>query len=369
MALRGWDGALADAEDRAERVRTRFVLRQGAVRLGWAVLAQAFSRPAAFFSALRLATRSSRGSDRPLAYHWIYLAEACLVARWLKERAIGHVHAHFGTNSAEVAMLAGVLGGARYSMTVHGPDEFDRPAAIGLASKIRRAAFTVGISSYTRSQLYRWVERAEWARIHVVHCGIDASSFETAPALDDVARFVCVGRLSEQKGQFLLLDAVRRLADRGTAVELVLAGDGELRAGLETRIQTLGLEKQVRITGWIDGAQVRAEILAARALVLPSFAEGLPVVIMEAMALRRPVITTWIAGTPELVRSGETGWLIPAGDVDALADAMARCLGASVESLRRMGDLARERVLARHDVEAEAAKLAVLFRGEAVHAP
>ena len=126
-------------------------------------------------------------------------------------------------------------------------------------------------------------------------------------------RLVCVGRLSEQKGQLLLLEAARILAAQSVAFEIVLAGDGELREEIEALIAQHGLEAQVRITGWISSAQVREEILAARALVLPSFAEGLPVVIMEAMALRRPVLTTYVAGIPELVLQGENGWLFPAG--------------------------------------------------------
>jgi len=317
---------------------------------------------------LRLALRMVRGSDRPLAFHLIYLAEACVVARWLGERRVAHVHAHFGTNSAEVAMLAGILAGATYSMTVHGPDEFDRPRAIGLAEKIRRAAFVVGISSYARSQLFRWVERAHWERIHVVHCGLDRTFRAEAAEPADVPRLVCVGRLSEQKGQLLLLDALRKVLDGGLRVELVLAGDGELRSVLEARIRALALQDSVRITGWIGGEQVRAALLAARALVLPSFAEGLPVVIMEAMALRRPVITTWVAGTPELVQPGSTGWLIAAGDVDALAAAITECLEASTEALRQMGARGRERVLERHDVDREAAKLATLIRRQLVAA-
>jgi glycosyltransferase involved in cell wall biosynthesis len=143
--------------------------------------------------------------------------------------------------------------------------------------------------------------------------------------------------------------------------DLVLAGDGELRGAIEERIRALDLSAYVRITGWIGSAEVRAEIEAARALVLPSFAEGLPVVLMEAMSLRRPVVTTFVAGIPELVRDGETGWLIPAGDADALADALVACLAADDHTLARMGDAGRERVLARHDVDVEAAKLARLF--------
>ncbi len=365
FALRGWDGPLADPQDERERGRTRFVLRQGAAVLLGALLAEALSRPLAFCSALRLATRMATGSDRSLPYHWIYLVEACMVARWSRERGVRHIHAHFGTNSAEVAMLAGVLCGASYSVTVHGPDEFDRPRAIGLGEKIRRAAFVAGISSFTRSQLFRWVERAHWDKIHVVHCGLEAAFHAIAAVPSPGARrLVCVGRLSEQKGHLLLLAAMRSAFDRGCVFDLVLAGDGELRSAIEERARALDLQAHVRITGWIGSAEVRSELIAARALVLPSFAEGLPVVIMEAMALRRPVITTFIAGIPELVRSGEDGWLIPAGDVHALADAIVECIESDSQRLDTMGERARQRVLARHDVDVEAGKLAQLFRAQ-----
>jgi glycosyltransferase involved in cell wall biosynthesis len=334
------------------------------------MLAEALARPLALASAARLATRMAAGSDRSLVYHWIYLAEACIVARWLRAAGIRHVHAHFGTNSAEVAMLAAMLVPASYSFTVHGPDEFDRPRAIGLAEKIRRAAFVIGISAFTRSQLYRWVDSTHWDKIHVVHCGLDRAFHDGACAPPAAGRtLVIVGRLGEQKGHLLLLAAMRRAFDRGAVFDLVLAGDGELRAAIEERISALGLASHVRITGWIGSADVRSEIEAARALVLPSFAEGLPVVIMEAMALRRPVVTTFVAGIPELVVDGETGWLIPAGDVDALTDAIIACLGADDGSLARMGSAGRERVLARHDVDVEANKLARLFAAESAGAP
>jgi colanic acid/amylovoran biosynthesis glycosyltransferase len=362
VALRGWDGALADPEDVRERERSRYVLRQGALGMLGALVAEAVARPAAFFAALRLATRMVAGSDRSLLYHWIYLAEACVVARWMRVAGIRHVHAHFGTNSAEVAMVAGLLGGGTYSVTVHGPDEFDRPRAIGLAEKIRRAAFVVGISSFTCSQMYRWVEVAQWDKIHVVHCGLDRPFHAgTAPPPVNAKRLVCVGRLGEQKGHLLLLAAMRRAFDRGCTFDLVLAGDGELRGAIEERVRSLDLQKHVRITGWISSAQVRAELEAARALVLPSFAEGLPVVIMEAMALHRPVVTTYVGGIPELVRSGESGWLVPAGDADALTDAIVACMAADQDSLARMGAAGRARVLERHDVDVEASKLARLF--------
>ena len=171
------------------------------------------------------------------------------------------------------------------------------------------------------------------------------------PPAPAARRLVCVGRLCEQKGQLLLVEAARRLAAQGIEFELVLAGDGELRSEIEALIGRYKLQDRVRITGWISGDEVREQILAARALVLPSFAEGLPIVIMEAMALKRPVISTFVAGIPELVHPGEHGWLVPAGDVEALADVMRACLETPVETLVRMGEAAHKRVLERHSVD------------------
>jgi len=222
------------------------------------------------------------------------------------------------------------------------------------------------ISAYGRSQLFRWVDHAHWSKVKVVHCGLE-QAFHNVPAVavPSAPRLVCVGRLCEQKGQLLLLEAARILAARGVAFEIVLAGDGEMREQIEALIAQYQLQAQVRITGWISSDQVRAEILAARAMVLPSFAEGLPVVIMEAMALRRPVLTTYVAGIPELVRQGENGWLFPAGDVDELAAALADCLAQPADVLQRMGEAAYQRVLERHDIDTEATKLAHLFRAQA----
>ena len=159
----------------------------------------------------------------------------------------------------------------------------------------------------------------------------------------------------------LLLDAVSNLARKGINLELVLAGDGDMRAELEALIIRHNLESMVRITGWISSDQVREEILAARALVLPSFAEGLPVVIMEALALRRPVLTTYVAGIPELVRPGKEGWLFPAGDVEALVATLEEFLATPAELLEAMAEAGHQRVLERHSVDIEAGKLAQLF--------
>ncbi len=365
IALRGWDGELVDADDIREREQTQFVLKAGAFSILLAVLKILATHPIRFFAALKLALEMGWHAERPLPYHLMYLAEACQIVPWMKSFGATHVHAHFGSNSTEVVMLANALGGPAYSFTVHGPEEFDKPMFLGLPVKIMRSAFVVAISSYGRSQLFRWVAHAYWSKVKVVHCGLEKSFYDIAPApVTANTRLVCVGRLCEQKGQLLLLEAAHGLAKKGIAFELVLAGDGEMRPEVERMIAAYDLGKKVRITGWISGQQVRDEILNACGLVLPSFAEGLPVVIMEAMALRRPVISTYVAGIPELVIPNENGWLVPAGSVTELMEAMEELLATPVEVLEKMGEAAHRRVLERHSVDIEAGKLAQLFRTE-----
>jgi colanic acid/amylovoran biosynthesis glycosyltransferase len=288
--------------------------------------------------------------------------EACVVANWIRADGIRHLHAHFGTNSADVAMLAGVLSGCPYSFTAHGPEEFDRPLTLSLGEKIRRAAFVVAISSFARSQLFRWVEYGHWDKIRIVRCGVDRAYLHASEEVGFGDGLVCVGRLCEQKGQMLLIAALHKLKSAGIECKVVLAGDGEFREQVEALVAEFNLQQQVTITGWISGEQVKRELQRARALVLASFGEGLPVVIMEAMAMGKPVISTYVAGIPELVADGETGWLIPAGDESRLAAAIEACLQTDIATLRTMGAAARKRVIAAHDVDKEAGKLAELFR-------
>jgi glycosyltransferase involved in cell wall biosynthesis len=323
----------------------------------------ALRTPIRFSAALWVALRFTHRSDRPAILHFAYLAEACRLLSWLISNRVHHIHAHFGTNSAEVALFAHLLSGLPYSFTTHGPDEFDRPEFIRLPEKIRRAMFVVAISSFTRSQLFRWIDQSYWPNIKVVHCGLDKDFLSASqPVPFDCNRLVCVSRLSHGKGLMLLLNAASVLLREGIRFQLVIAGDGEMRKELEKSILTRGLSNCVRMTGWINNGQVRNEILQARALVIPSFAEGLPVVIMEAMALGRPVLATYVAGIPELVKHGEDGWLFPAGSVDELVAAMRECIKAPIAEIERRGAHARERALARHGIDKQVKLLATLFR-------
>jgi colanic acid/amylovoran biosynthesis glycosyltransferase len=361
-AVRSCDGELVDEADKIELQKTRVLLASGIIGLLSGLLRVAISRPQSFWNALHLALHVGWGSERGTLLHLAYLAEACILLAWVAEDGIEHIHAHFGTNSTTVAMLCRVLGGPSYSFTVHGPEEFDKVQAIALPEKIARAAFVVAVSSFGRSQLYRWCDAQQWSKIHVVHCGVD-QNFLAEPRVPPPSepQFVCVGRLSEQKGHLLLVEAANRLAQEGLTFKFVFVGDGELRSQIETEIRHRGLQDRIEITGWASNAEVRQHLLASRALVLPSFAEGLPVGIMEALALGRPVISTYVAGIPELVESGVCGWLVPPGSVDALTDALRASLQASPEVLEQMGRTGAERVAQCHNVTLEARKLAMLF--------
>jgi colanic acid/amylovoran biosynthesis glycosyltransferase len=362
FTLRRWPGTLVDPDDLAERRRTRAVLAVGAVGLCWAVLRTLLSRPRRLLRAAALAWRLGRQSDRAAWLHGVYLAEACVLLRWWAEANIDHVHAHFGTNATAVALLARALGGPRYSFTVHGPEEFDHPQALQLGAKIAEADFAVAISQYGRSQLYRWAEHEHWHKIHVLRCGLDAAFLQTRPVGPVAApRLVCVARLEEQKGTLLLVEAAGELARRGLVFTLTLVGDGRMRGQIEALIEKLRLQNVVRLVGWQSSAAVREELLQSRALVLPSFAEGLPVVIMEAFALHRPVVATYVGGIAELVQPGVSGWLIPPGAREPLVAAMLEALTAPPELLRDWGAAGAAAVMRQHNAATEAAHLNDLF--------
>lgn len=361
FAIRPSADPLVDPADREEHLRTEFILRR-AGRFVRTAAPMMLRRPGRMLAGMRVAAGMAGTTPRALAYHIVYLAEAAYLAARCRALGITHVHAHFGTNSATVAMLANVLSGVSYSFTVHGPEEFDRPEALSLGKKIRGAAFTVAISSFGRSQLCRWVGYEFWNRLQVVRCGIEPARFPAAEELPEGrTHLVAIGRLAEQKGQLLLIDAMADAVADGADLTLALVGDGPMRPDIEALIARRGLATRVVITGWMAEAGVRGEIARAHALVMPSFAEGLPMVIMEAMAAGRTVLATYVAGIPELVRPGESGWLVPAGDVGALCDALWAVARTPPKTLAAMGAAGRASVFERHDVDREAAKLAMLF--------
>jgi glycosyltransferase involved in cell wall biosynthesis len=360
IALRVGD-PLVEPADIEERKKTEYVLAQPIWLLLESALKTTLRAPLRTLRALGLAARIAQRSREGYFRHAAYFVEACHLARRCRDLGIDHVHTHFGTNSAAIAMLANAMGGAPYSFTVHGPEEFDMPLSLSLGDKIARAAFVVGVSSFGRSQLYRWTDAANWPRVKIVNCGFDKALFAQVAPLPGQRRLVTIGRLVEQKGQLLLIEAMANAVRICPSLHLTVIGDGVLRGEIETAIRRYGLEQNVTMLGWLDEQAVRRELAAADALVLPSFAEGLPVVLMEAMASARPVITTTIAGIPELVTDKVHGWLVPAGDVGALSDAIVRFAATRLDKLTAMGEACRERALERHDIDGSAAQLIELF--------
>ena len=184
--------------------------------------------------------------------------------KWLAELGVKHLHTHYATNSATAAMLCRIMGGPSYSFTMHGPEEFDAPRAVCLREKIRDAAFVVAISEFTRSQLYRWADYSDWSKIHVVRVGVSSMFLERGPApIPAIPRLVNIGRIVEQKGQAILIEAAARLLDQGHEFELVIVGDGPMRGEMERLIGHFGLQDRVRITGYLSNQEVLEELLAA----------------------------------------------------------------------------------------------------------
>ncbi|BAZ03436.1 glycosyltransferase family 4 protein [Calothrix sp. NIES-3974] len=366
FSIRSCATELVDPLDQEELSKTKVILERGVWGLFTAFIFVFLTRPLAFFPALQLAVKLGWRSDVGILKHLIYFAEACVLFRWLKPIQVSHLHVHFGTNSTTVALLCHRLGGPKYSFTAHGPEEFDRARSISLSEKIHDARFVVAISEFGRSQLYRYCDYTQWEKTHVIRCGLNSELFQTsATPVPDNYHLVCVGRLCEQKGQLLLINAVQKLREQGIIVYLTLVGDGEMRQPIEALIMTLNLQQQVKITGWANQTQVQEYIRDSRVFVLPSFAEGLPVVIMEAFLMERPVISTYVAGIPELVKNQFNGWLVPPGSVTALVDAIKKAINTSPEELQKMGNMGKQAVLENHDIRHTAKQLIELFkRGE-----
>jgi len=357
---------LVDQEDQEERTRTTVILDCGWLPLAMAVFAACLLSPVRFGRSLKIVTAMARRSDRGLLRVFAWLCEACWLRRRLRRIGVQHVHAHFGTNSASVAMFVEVLGGPRSSFTAHGTEPFEDPQAVSIDIKLQRASFAIAISEWGRAQLLKWAPLDRHDRVHVVRCGVD-DSFLTEPAtpVPSAARMVCVSRISPEKGIDVLCDAIRILHREGRDFEVALVGDGDGRDRVVQDLEQDGAAHRLLMLGWGDGHVVRRELHAARALVLPSRGEGLPVVLMEAMALQRPAVATDVGAVSELVQDGVTGWLVPSGDAEALAAGMRAALTARPEQLTVMGQHGRRFIEERHDVRREARLLKSLFAGRA----
>lgn len=349
---------LVSDEVRTEQAQTTYILDAGLLRLGLAFVTCTMLRPLRMARTVSLARKTCAPGLRAMLWQVFYVIEAAYLARRIESLGLEHVHDHIAMNSASVCMFAALLSDITWSMTVHGPHDFIEPQRWALSDKMQSAAFSVFISEFGRSQGMWHAPSSVWAKLHVIRCGLDETFLGTEPAeLPQAARLVFVGRLTPEKGAVLLIEAAAILKRKGVRVELVLIGDGPSRTDIEQTIARHRLQDAVTLLGWQGSTRVREEIRASRALVLPSFAEGLPIVLMEALALRRPVLSTFVAGIPELVQPGISGFLVPPGSVNDLAEAMNTVVTASVGELSEMGRRGAARVAERHDAVENARQL------------
>ncbi|OJY60875.1 MAG: colanic acid biosynthesis glycosyltransferase WcaL [Sphingobium sp. 66-54] len=361
FALRHWDSALVDPDDIAEQKRTHYILTGNKAALARDSVLTILRHPLRFMALLPLWWRVWRNANRKFVQHVAYLAEGLAFYRRTAALGIDHVHTHFSTNATTVAMFARRMGGAPYSFTVHGPDELvpGEPARLSLREKAHEAAFVVAITGYCRDRIAQEAPN-DAGKIRIIPCGIDMDDFPFDPMPPESARIVCIGRLCANKGQTHIPPAVAAVAAEFPELVVELIGGGEDEPAIREAIARHGVERQVVLHGWGSNAYVREQLEAGRAMLLPSYAEGLPIGIMEALAIGRPVLTTRIAGIPELVDEG-CGWIFEPGDEAAITEALRGIMRASRDERAAMGAEGRRRVEERHDRRKSAGALLAAF--------
>jgi glycosyltransferase involved in cell wall biosynthesis len=293
-----------------------------------------------------------------------HFGEAVVLARELERRGITRLHNHFANSGATVGYLAASLLGMPWSFTMHGISETDYPAGLMLGRKIEEAQFVACVSYFGRAQAMRMVAPDHWPKLHVVRCGVPMASLPSRTTPGSVTRYICVGRLSPEKGQAGLLEAFALVCRDRRDVELLFVGDGPERQELRARAEALGISDLVMFAGRLGEQDTLDQIASANVLVLASFMEGLPIVLMEAMAIGTPVIASRVAGIPELVEEGKSGLLFAPSDWDALADCMRR-LASDEASRKSLAAAARIAVSEEFDIRVSARKMAELFEGTA----
>lgn len=359
------DEHMVGDEQRTERERTQYLLPP---TIGGVLGAHArlFLRsPGRYLASSKLAYRTKRAGLRGGLYQAFYFAEAGLLADRLRSERFDHLHSHLGDVATSVAMLASSLAGVPFSFTLHGPGVFFDANVWRLDAKIERASFVSCISWFARSQAQLLSSAEAASKLHIIHCGVDPSRYQdrsqAADADEAEFRLAFVARLDHVKGVGELLEAVASMAQDQPGIHLDLAGDGPKRAEYEAMVERLGIADRVTFHGYIDQSGVAQLLATADAYVLPSFAEGVPVGLMEAQASGLPVIATQVGGVSELVIDGVTGFVCRPGDREQLTSRIAE-LARDVQLRRRLGAAGRARVAAEFDSADEGRRLAALFR-------
>jgi len=338
--------------ERQEANSTFYVKRSSVGAVIRAQVATLLSRPGGYFRGLVCGLRSGVAG-------LLYFAEAIVVGHWMMRQGLSHVHIHYASN---VGLIVTRVFPVTMSVTFHGQAEFADPAGFRLPEKIRGSLFCRAISLYGRSQMLKVIDYREWPKIEVSFLGVDPSEFSPRPFRPALGPFqiACVGQLAPVKGLHIMLAAMEVLVSNGRNVRLRIAGDGPERAALEEDISWRKLGESVVMEGFMNQDRLRDLYSECDALILPSFAEGLPVVLMEAMAMEIPCVATWITGIPEIIQNDVDGLLVPPGDPEALAGAIGRLMDDG--GLRqRLGSRGRNKVVEKFDLHRNTGHLASVF--------
>jgi glycosyltransferase involved in cell wall biosynthesis len=342
--------------ERAERTGTFYVKPSGGLKALQAAIISIFSHPLGFLRGLFFTTRLGGSPKR-----FFYFVEALMIGLWMKKEGLKHLHVHFGMAAATVGLIVAKTFPVTYSLTIHGPDEFYDVTEFYLAEKVEAARFVCCIGSFARSQLMKISPSRQWHKFKIAPLGVDPIRFapiQRQPTL--VFEILCIGRLVPAKGQHILVSAVKRLIEENRAVRLRLIGDGPERHSLEERIAKEGLTRHVVLEGAVNQDLIPAFLESADVFALASFAEGIPVSLMEAMAAEIPCVSTMIAGIPELIRNEIDGLLVPPSDVEALAGALRRLMDHP-DVCRRLSRAGRLRVIERYNLEKNVKALAEVY--------
>lgn len=348
--------------EKAAAATTFYVLKAArSPRILAGSLAYAARRPGALWRMIRLAGKTTPGGLRAALYQAFYAVEAIILARHLHARGITRIHNHFTGASCTVAMLASELSGIPFSFTLHGPTDLLEPSQIHLKDKIARADLITCISHYARSQAMLHSDPIHWPKLRIVHCGVDPSLYDRPDNAGTGLHFVFVGRVAPVKGLRVLLQALELARKTEPGLHLTIVGDGPDMAAIRALADPLG--DAVRLTGYQSQAEVAQILSTADAMVLPSFAEGVPVVLMEMLASGKPVIATQVAGVSELVQDGVNGRIVAPGDAEGLASALIDLAHMPPDARIAMGAAGRAKVRAEFNIQQESRWLAQLFDG------
>jgi len=357
----------AELEDRMLRQQadtTFTVRRQSAASFLLAQLATLILRPGRYIATLGQALAHRPPGLRAFYMAFVYFAESLVLARELDRRGVTHLHNHFANAGAITGYLAAELLRIPWSFTMHGISETDYPAGLLLGKKIEAAAFVVCVSYFGRAQAMRVVTPDHWKKLHVVRCGLPLARVPAHTGSNRRKRIISVGRLSPEKGQAGLIEAFASVASEFKDAELVFVGDGPAAQDLRVRAAGTAVADRISFLGRLGEEETLEQIAGSEILVLSSFMEGLPIVLLEAMAVGTAVIATRVAGIPELVEDAKSGLLFTPSKWDELAACLRRLLRD--ETLR--GELAengQEEVASEFNIMRSAQDLRTLFKGKA----